>query len=170
MRRAGVVAAAAAIMASCAPRPAPPAPVPPPPRPAPPLVRPPEPAPPADWRDRALAAGDWSHDGQSGTFEATFASAGGPLFALRCEPGRRVALVRLGVPSGPITIVTSFGERVLPGSGDENRTIATLAASDPLFDEMVFSRGRFLVRAAAGGDLIMPSWPEPARVIEECRG
>ena len=74
------------------------------------------------------------------------------------------------MPGGPITIVTSFGERSLPGAGNEDQSIATLAASDPLFDQIVFSRGRFLVRVAGGGDLVLPSWPEPARVIEDCRG
>jgi hypothetical protein len=38
-----------------------------------------------------------------------------------------------------------------------------------LFDQIVFSRGRFLVRVAGGGDLVLPTWPEPARLIEECR-
>jgi hypothetical protein len=48
--------------------------------------------------------------------------------------------------------------------------LATLPASDTLFDQIAFSRGRFLVRASGGGDLVLPSWPEPARLIEECRG
>ena len=51
-----------------------------------------------------------------------------------------------------------------------NQALATLPASDPLFDQIVFSRGRFLVRVTGGSDLVLPSWPEPARLIEECRG
>jgi len=166
-----MLAAAAAILVSCAPRPAP-APVLTPPPAAPPLAASlpvPPPAPPADWRDRPLAPGDWSYTGQSGIFEAGFSSPGGPLFGLRCEAGRQIVFFVFGVPAGPMTIVTSFGERVLPGSGNEHQTIARLAAADPLFDEIVFSRGRFLVQVAGGSALVLPTWPEPARVIEECR-
>jgi hypothetical protein len=171
LRNAGAAFAAAAIVVACAPRPAPPAPAPPPVyRPQPRSPAPPPPAPAADWRDEPLSPGDWSFNGQSGIYEATFASPGGPLFALRCTPGRQIVLMRPGVPAGALTIVTSFGERVLAGSGTEDQSIATLAASDPLFDQIVFSRGRFLVRAAQGGTLVLPAWPEPARVIEECRG
>lgn len=160
--------AAMAMLASCAPRPAPPALAPPP---LPPRLPPPAPTlpPPADWRDGPLSPGDWSHSEESAIPRATFTSPGGPLFSLRCEPGRRITLFRLS-GGGPITIVTSFGERTLTGSGNGDQVAATLAASDPLFDQMVFSRGRFLVRAVGGGELVLPSWPEPARVIEECRG
>jgi len=42
-------------------------------------------------------------------------------------------------------------------------------SSDPLFDQLAFSRGRFLVRVEGQGDLILPAWPEPARTIEDCR-
>jgi hypothetical protein len=171
LRNAGATLAAAVIASACAPRPAPPAPTPPPvQRPPPQPTAPPPPAPPAHWRDGPLSPGDWSFNGQSGIHEATFASPGGPLFALRCTPGRQIVLMRPGVPSGTLTIVTSFGERVLAGSGTQDQSVATLAASDPLFDQIVFSRGRFLVRAAQGETLVLPAWPEPARVIEECRG
>jgi len=171
MMRAGAALAAAAMIASCAPRQAPPAPTPPPrhaPPPAPRASPPPEP--PADWRDRALSPGDWRYSDQGSAVEATFASAGEALLSLRCAPGRRIILLRPAASAGQITIVTSFGERLLPGAGNADQATATLAASDPLFDQIVFSRGRFLVRAPAAGDLVVPSWPEPARVIEECRG
>jgi hypothetical protein len=171
LTRAGALVAAAAIAASCAPRPAPPASAPPPPirRPLPPAPAPPPPPAAADWRDRPLAPGDWSYSGQSGIHEATFASPGGALFAMRCTAAGQIVLMRPGVSGGALTIVTSFGERVIAGAGGADQATASLAASDPLFDQMVFSRGRFLVRTAQGGDLILPAWPEPARVIEECR-
>jgi hypothetical protein len=88
---------------------------------------------------------------------------------MRCTEARQIVLMRPGVAGGALTIVTSFGERAIAGSGGPGQATATLAASDPLFDQMVFSRGRFLVRTERGGDLILPAWPEPARVIEECR-
>ena len=170
LTRAGALGAAAAVAASCAPRPAPPAPAPPPPiyRPPPPAPAPPPPTA-ADWRERPLAPGDWSYSSASGIHEATFASPDGPLFAMRCTASRQIVLMRMGVTGGAMTIVTSFGERAIAGVGGPDQATATLAASDALFDQLVFSRGRFLVRTAQGGDLILPAWPEPARVIEECR-
>jgi len=67
-----------------------------------------------------------------------------------------------------MTIVTGFGTRTLAGRSGE-QAAPTLPASDPLFDQIAFSRGRVLVRTA-GGDLVLPIWPEPARLIEDCRG
>lgn len=43
-------------------------------------------------------------------------------------------------------------------------------ASDPQLDLLAFSRGRMLVSIAGMGDLVLPSWPEFARVVEDCRG
>jgi len=60
--------------------------------------------------------------------------------------------------------------RPLAFAGQPSATTATLAASDPLLDEIVFSRGRFMVHVDGLPDLILPSWPEPAHVIEDCRG
>jgi len=42
---------------------------------------------------------------------------------------------------------------------------ASLSQNYPLF-----SRGRFMVHVDGLPDLILPSWPEPAHVIEDCRG
>jgi hypothetical protein len=162
--------AAFAALAACVPRAAAPPPQPAPtPRPAPtppsaPASAPPPSATPAAWQDGPLAPGDWNH----ADAQATFASPGGMLFALHCDAGR-IRMVRPGVSGGPVTIVTSFGQRVVPGAGNDGQALATLPASDPLFDQIVFSRGRFLVRVAGGYDLVLPSWPEPARLIEDCR-
>jgi hypothetical protein len=35
---------------------------------------------------------------------------------------------------------------------------------------MAFSRGRFMVEAQGMATLVLPAWPEPARVVEDCRG
>jgi hypothetical protein len=163
--------AAIAALSACVPRTAPPAPQPPPsppPAPAPPPPAPP-PAAPIAWQDGPLAPGDWSYAGVGAAPQAAFAGPGGTLFALRCDAGRQIAILRPGLPGGPITIVTSFGQRVVTGPGNAAQAPATLPASDPLFDQIAFSRGRFLVRSAGSGDLVLPSWPEPARLIEDCR-
>lgn len=171
MGRAGAVMAAAAIIASCAPRPAPPAPIAAPPRPAPPLVQPPPPPPPADWRDAPLSPGDWTYYGgpdhpQPG---ATFQSDRVAL-ALRCERNRTILIGFTGAQAPAFTIRTSYGDRRLPATAVQfNETIADLPATDPLFDQMAFSRGRLLVQIEGGAALIIPAWPEIARVTEDCR-
>src|SRR4051812_19848586 len=165
-------AALSAALAACVPRAAAPPPQPaPPPRPvaqpAPPAA-PPAP-PPVTWQDGPLAAGDWTYD--DGTpAQARFGTAGGTLLVLRCDPGRQIGILRPGLAGGPIIVTTSFGERVLPQAGIGAQALAVLPASDPLFDEIAFSRGRFLVRSREADGLVLPSWPEPARLIEECRG
>jgi hypothetical protein len=127
----------------------PPAPTPPPPQPA------------VGWEDMALTPGDWTY--REGDLSAVY---GGGLFTVRCDPAaRRVTLVRGGAVGG-LTLRTSYGDRSLaaaPGG-------AVLPASDPLLDQIVFSRGRFAVEAEGQARLVLPTWPEPARVLEECRG
>jgi hypothetical protein len=159
-------AAAAMALAACVPRTAPPAPVPaPPPQPVPP----PAPAPPpADWRDAPLSQGDWDYGQRPGPRAAFGAEV--PLFAAACASAGQITLTRIGAATGPtLTIGTTFGERSLPASSDGAMTRATLAAADPLLDEMAFSRGRFVVEVGGQPDLILPTWPELARLIEECR-
>lgn len=171
MRDAGAALAGAALLASCAPRPVPPVPAPTPPA-APQL--PPEPAvapPPAgDWRDAPLSAGDWTYDSDSGTGVAVFTHDGIGVFAVLCGHDRRFSLIRMLATAGsPLMIRTSYGERALPTQAASPGARATLSAADPLLDQIVFSRGRFLVRAEGAPDLVLPAWPEPARAIEECR-
>jgi hypothetical protein len=159
--------AAAMALTACMPRPAPPASAPaPPPRPAPP---PPAPAPPpSDWRDAPLSQGDWGYGDRPGP-RAAF-GAEGPFFVAECTIAGQVALARVGAAAGAtLTIGTTFGERSLPASSDGATLRATLAAADPLLDEMAFSRGRLLVHTDGQADLVLPSWPELARLIEECR-
>jgi hypothetical protein len=43
-----------------------------------------------------------------------------------------------------------------------------LPATDPLLDQIAFTRGRFML-AAGTLELILPAWPEIARVVEDCR-
>ena len=162
MARTKALAALAATIAiaGCVPRPAPPAPAPAPPpppaRPAPPSPPPPAAAP-VDWRDAPLSDGDWSWQGGLAEFRGDRAE-----FALRCDSGG-VRLVLGGGQGQELIVRTSYGERRLPAN-------ATLPAGDPLLDEIAFSRGRFQVAPQSGEALILPAWPEVARVIEECRG
>jgi hypothetical protein len=166
----GGALAALAMLAACAPRPLPPTSVPTPPPPAPAPPPPPAPPPVAAWQDGPLTAGDWSYEPQARP-RAAFARQG-PLFVVECTDDRRIRLARIGgdAPASGLTIRTTFGQRTLPAAGEGPATSATLAASDPLLDEIAFSRGRFLVHVDGVPDLVLPAWPEPARVIEDCRG
>jgi hypothetical protein len=75
-----------------------------------------------------------------------------------------------GAQGTALTLRTTYGERRLPAVTHFNEAIANLPAADPLFDQMAFSRGRIFVEAEGARALIVPAWPEIARVVEECRG
>jgi hypothetical protein len=156
--------AALALLAGCAPKP------PPPPAPAPiaPPAPAPEPPPPAaqDWRDIPLTPGEWHYAAVAGGMEARFGPAAGEAgFTLRCDLGRRQILMsRAGAaPAGGMTITTSSAARSFAGAAP------ALPASDPFLDAMAFSRGRFTVEGSGLPALVLPAWPEPARVVEDCR-
>lgn len=66
---------------------------------------------------------------------------------------------------------TSFGMRSLPFAPEQGPQLgtATLTARDPFLDNMIFSRGRISVEVAGTPMLVLPSWAEPTRVVEDCR-
>jgi hypothetical protein len=164
-----LVLAAGLLTAACVPKPkveAPPPRVETPPQPAP---TPPAPAPAKDWADLPLTPGDWRYASDPAGARAEFATG---QFAIRCvRSSRQVQLVRQAAgASGAIVVRTSYGARTLSaGAQPAGGVAATLAASDPLLDQIAFSRGRVTIEAAGTPQLVLPAWPEPARVIEECR-
>lgn len=176
-----------AVVAACSgERPPPPQPA-ARPQPRPVVVLPPPPAPqapPVGWADLPLTPGTWVYEG-AGTYEgagastssASFGAPGSPVFRITCEgPTRNVSLQRygaagsgVGVAAGAMAVRTSFGARSLAASPGPLFATATLAARDPLLDNMIFSRGRFSVELPGTPMVILPSWAEPARVVEDCR-
>jgi len=167
---------AIAALASCVapPKPAP-APPPPPPR-APSLPATP---PQQDWRDVPLTPGTWTWRGGAG--QSSIAQYGLPgqaaIFALRCDLGTRAVIFSrggsVGAAAGSMGFTTSFGPFSLPasfGGGQPPAIVAAAGARDPHLDQLAFSRGRFLVDVAGQPRLVLPAWPEVARVIEDCRG
>ena len=168
--------AAAALLAGCATKP-PPAPQPATPRPQ--VSRPAPPPPPApaqaDWSLLPLSSGDWVYRTEASGSQARFGPANGEAsFVLRCEKARRqIVLSREGSSAATqLTLRSSTTARTVPANL-RNETLAyvsaILPASDPLLDALVFSRGRFTVEAPGMPMLIIPAWPEPARVVEDCR-
>jgi hypothetical protein len=172
--RIALAAGLGAALGSCAPRREAPAPTPAPVqrpvyRPSPPTPAPPAPAP--GWVDAPLSAGDWTYDESRAS--AAFGPAGQPSFVLRCVAPGQVALERHGAApatGGTLTFRTSTTARTVAARSGPAGLVATMPASDPLLDAIVFSRGRFAVEAGMLPTLIVPAWPEPARVIEDCRG
>jgi hypothetical protein len=155
-----------AALAACVSRPAPPAPPQPAPAPAPAPV-PPPPATQLAWEDAPITPGDWAYHHDEREPLASFGTAQ-PLFGLRCQSGRSILLILNGVHAS-FVVRTSYGERRLSSDVHFGETIAELPAADPFFDQLAFSRGRFSVQGDGPG-FVIPTWPEPARVIEDCRG
>ena len=167
--------AALALLASCAAPPPPPVAPPPPPPIAKPAPLPPL-APAVNWRDGPITPGDWRWSMADGRSTATFTSPGGiALVRLTCEKFLgEVRLARAGTSTGhvPIALSTTTGTRPLlsePTISSRDWVVAQIRAGDPVLDAMVFSRGRFALDVAGAPPLTLPSWPEIARVVEDCR-
>lgn len=94
---------------------------------------------------------------------------GGETFEVACIAPRTIALRSGGAAAAGMTIRTSALERTLAGRAEGGRLVAQLTADDPLLDAMAFSRGRFAVQVAGRAPLVIPAWPELARVVEDCR-
>jgi hypothetical protein len=120
------------------------------------------------YREMPLALGAWTLRLSAASSEASYGVQGSPArLTLRCDlVSRRVRISRPDRPAGTITIITSSLTRTLASPGE-------VTVYDPLLDAIAFSRGRFVVMtpaSAAGSDvLIIPAWPEAARIVEDCR-
>ena len=171
------IALLALALASCVAVPPPPAPAPSPPKPVPPLpvTAPPRPS---NWEDWRATPGDWAYRQDARGTVALFGPPGAnAVFVIRCDQAAaRVYLSRGGSfpvgQSGQMSIRTSSTVRTLSaGNSSESPpyVASELVASDRLLDAMVHSRGKFLVSVRGADDLIVPTWAEFARVVEDCR-
>ncbi len=134
-----------------------------------------------DWRDMPLPAGNWVWSARATGSEARFGVAGQPPIAhLQCD--RASGVVRIVLPvdralamaARPATITTSTSSGTviaepltidgLPGQA------ITLPVNSRLLDAMAFSRGRFRVEMTGIAPVVLPSWSEVGRVVEDCRG
>ncbi len=146
-----------------------------PPAPAPAPILRPAPPPPraADWRDLPQSAGDWRWSVAAGRSRAVFGTADLPALTLSCDAAARtVTVTRAGTAAGPapLVITTTAQRRVLNAAPASAGIAAVLPARDSLLDAMAFSRGRFMVETPGLPALLVPSWPELSRVVEDCRG
>lgn len=165
-------------VAGCVSAPETVAPPPPKPRAAPPPP-PPAPAPrPSNWEDWRATPGDWAYRKDARGSVALFGPPGSnALFVVRCDQSAaRLYLSRGGSfpvgQSGQMTIRTSSTVRTL-SAGNSNESppyiASELVASDKLLDAMAYSRGKFVVSVRGADDLVVPTWAEFARVVEDCR-
>ena len=131
-----------------------------------------------NWQDAPRSAGDWVYRRDSRGSVALFgASNADASFIIRCDSAaRRIYLSRAGRfsagDSGMMTLRASTGMKSfnLRNNGDTPSYVAAeLPVNEPQLDAIAFSRGRFLVSVKGAADLVIPSWPEIARVIEDCR-
>lgn len=128
-----------------------------------------------DFKIAPPIAGSWSYIAHGDGSEARFTGASGQVqLALRCARNvRRVTISRpASAPAPSLLVWTSSASRTLPAPGFDavaGRLNVQLGAFDSLFDAMVFSRGRIAVGAGTAPALVVPPWPEIARVVEDCR-
>lgn len=146
------------------------------PTPAPPPVEVPQPPVAEDWRDRPYSPGTWTYVADDRGSLARFGPAGTiPSFAVRCERAtRQIRMMRSGgyPQGGSMRVQTSTGVHAWStrtAGGAQPAAVAEMPARDAGLDAMAFSRGRWLLALPGATDLVVPSWPEFARVVEDCR-
>lgn len=131
------------------------------------------------WPDAALTPGDWVYRRDDRGSLALFGTPRADArFMLRCDArARRIYLSRQGTlaegDSAVMTLRATSGVKsfTVRNTGDTPPYVAVaLAANERQLDAIAYSRGRFLVSIKGSNDLVIPSWPEIARVIEDCRG
>ena len=106
-----------------------------------------------------IVPGQWTYVATATGSEARF----GTHISLRCDRSTRIVTINsVSQPGSSLTISTSSSTKTLPVGGQ-------LASNDPLLDAIAFSRGRILVKAGSAPLVAVPSWPEAARSIEDCR-
>lgn len=133
----------------------------------------------SDWRDFPLTPGDWTYGSVPGGSAARFGrSSEAPDLVVRCDRATRTVSLERSAAAAPGTaavmaITTSAGNRALSATSvaqaSPPASIASLPARDGFLDKMAFSRGRFIVSVTGTARLVLPSWPEFARVVEDCR-
>jgi len=117
-------------------------------------------------------AGNWTYGATGG--DVTFLNSSAmPQLTLRCDrTTRRVSISKPASVAVPfLSVWTSSATRNVPASFNPatQRVTIELSSYDPLLDALAFSRGRIAVYVAGSPALVLPAWPEVARVIEDCR-
>ena len=128
----------------------------------------------ADLSIAAPIAGSWTYSAVSDGSEAAFASSGGAVqLSVHCTRAtRRIAIAKpSGAAATAMDIWTSGATRSVPVTYNAAtaRLTADFGAYDNLLDGLANSRGRIGFTVGTQPPLVVPAWPEVARVIEDCR-
>jgi hypothetical protein len=129
----------------------------------------------ADLSTATPLAGNWSYATATDGSEATFSNtSGNPQVWMHCTRAtRRVTIAKPATVAAPfINVWTSSLTRSVPASFNPatGRLTIDLVATDPLLDAIATSRGRAGFTVGDQPALVVPTWAEAARVIEDCRG
>lgn len=120
-------------------------------------------------------AGNWTYAQATEGSEAVFTNASGyPQLWIHCTRAtRRVSIAVPAAAAVPpfLNIWTSSATRSVASSFNAatGRLSLDLANYDPLLDAIASSRGRIGFSVGGQTALVVPAWPEVARVIEDCR-
>lgn len=129
-----------------------------------------------DWNDWPFTPGNWTYRRDGRTSIAQFGTPGrNATVNFRCDAeSRRVTLSREALAPGTRMVIrtSSMTKTLVTKASDANPAYlaADIAATDPILDAMAFSRGRVLVEMEGQQPVILPSWAEIARIVEDCRG
>lgn len=124
-----------------------------------------------DWANAPLTPGGWVYHrtASNARSRATFGPRGAPLFEVACTNQGNIALFRHGAGAGSITVRTSATMKQMAGNALSAGLSVPVAKDDAILDAMAFSRGRYAIEAPRVAPLVVPAWPELARVVEDCR-
>lgn len=128
-----------------------------------------------DWSVDPLTPGSWQRRPTTSGFSAVFVDGGGDAIALIGCSSSQIVIARFGEPgegAAAMAVRTSFARRDLTGTrvgGPAPSLYGSASARDLLWDQIIYSRGRFLVEATGMAPVILPTRPEIARVVEDCR-
>jgi hypothetical protein len=119
--------------------------------------------------------GSWTYSSSAQGSEAAFVNASlQPQLTIRCTLAtRKITIAKPASGAAPfLNVWTTAMTRSIPASFNPAamRISADVMATDPLLDAITFSRGRFGVGVSPQPALVLPTWAEPQRVIEDCRG
>lgn len=128
----------------------------------------------ADQSYATPVAGNWTWSPIAGGSQASFVDRSvRPQLIVQCTRAtRRVTISKPASAAAPsLDIWTSISTRSIPATFNPatSRLSADLAPFDPLLDAIAFSRGRFAVSVLGQPPMVLPSWADVARVIEDCR-
>jgi hypothetical protein len=119
-------------------------------------------------------SGQWVYSSSSQGSSAVFSDESSrPQLTIRCTRlSRQVTIAKPATAGSPtLNIWTATQVRSLPASFDAatQQLSVSLGAFDPSLDAIAYSRGRLGIGVAGAAPLVVPSWADVARVVEDCR-